>query len=111
MNDTRLEISDKNHVTRIVMLMISSQFQNKDGNYSPILPGPSKKVAPYTYGDLFMVFLLVAFIIFFAYLMYQGPGPGGGEQNIQKEAGHRALAELVGEVRLLRLAVEKLAVR
>jgi hypothetical protein len=56
-----------------------------------------------------MVFLLVAFIVFSAYLMYQGPGPGGGKQNIQKEAGHRALAELVGEVRLLRLAVERLA--
>ena len=111
MNDTRLEISDMNHVTRIVMLMKSSQFGNKDSNYSPILPGPSTKTASYTYGDLFMVFLLVAFIVFFAYLMYQGPGPGGGKQNIQKEAGHRALAELVGEVRLLRLAVERLAVQ
>jgi len=85
------------------MLMASSQFGNKDGNYSPILPGASKKVASYTYGDLFFVFLLVAFIIYFAHIMYQGPG--GGSKNIQMETG---LAELVGEVKLLRLAVENL---
>jgi len=91
-------------VLLMLMLMISSQFGSKDGNYSPILPGPSKKAAPYSYGDLFFVFLLVAFIIYFAYTMYQGPG--GGSKNIQKEAD---LAELVGEVRLLRSAVEKIA--
>jgi hypothetical protein len=96
------------------MLIMSSQYGDKNGNYSPILPGSSKKAASYSYGDLFFVVLLVAFIVFMAYAMFHVPE--GAKKNLWMEAeyeasvdGPKVLAELVGQVRLLRLAAEKLA--
>jgi hypothetical protein len=95
--------------------MMFSQLGHKKSTPPSITPAAPEQTAPSDYGSiLFGVFVLV-FMVGFSALVTYHIMPAVAKQNLQKEAEHqasidgpKALAELVGEMRLLRSEVSLL---
>lgn len=108
---------------KVLVLMMSSQPGEKKGTPPPIPSAASEQTAPKDYGSIIFGVFLLALIVGFAALITFVAIPEGAKNNLKKEAeyqasidGPKALAELVGEMRLLRsevsllrTAVEKIA--
>jgi hypothetical protein len=106
-----------------VLVLMFSQFGDKE-SIPPPVPSPApEQTAPNDYSSMIFGLFIMALITGFAALMIFLVIPEGAKNNLRKEAeyqasvdGPKALAELVGEMRLLRsevsflrLAVENLA--
>jgi hypothetical protein len=111
------------HKTDVLVLMISSQLGDKESTPPPVPSAAPEQTGPNGYGSIIFGVIMLAIIVGFAAFVTFFAIPEGARINLRKEAeyqasidGPKALAELVGEMRLLRsevsmlrLAVENLA--
>lgn len=105
------------------VLMMFSQLGDEEDNPPPVPSALPEQAASSDYSSIIFGLFILALIIGFGALMIFLVIPEGAKNNLRKEAeyqasveGPKALAELVGEMRLLRsevsllrLAVEDLA--
>jgi hypothetical protein len=92
-----------------------SQSGDKKGKYSPVTPTTPTKFYSRLHGWVVLSVFALTLVAFLSFVILV-VGPEGDKKNRERKLAHEAslegpkvLAELLGEVRLLRLAVEKLA--
>jgi hypothetical protein len=92
-----------------------SQLGDKESTPPPVPSAAPEQTASSDYSSLIFGLFILALIIGFAALMILLVIPEGAKNNLRKEAEHqasidgpKALAELVGEMRLLRSEVSLL---
>ena len=106
-----------------LVLMTFSQLGDKESTPPPVPSPAPEQTGSNDYGSIIFGVIILLFIVGCSAMVFLVAIPEGAKNNLRKEAEHqasidgpKALAELVGEMRLLRsevsllrFAVEKLA--
>ena len=102
---------------------VFSQLGERKGTPPPIPSAAPEQTAPKDYGSIIIGIIMLAFLVGMLAVVFLVAIPEGAKKNLQRQAEHqasidgpKALAQLVGEMKLLRsevsllrLAVENLA--
>jgi hypothetical protein len=99
----------------VLVLMMFSQLGDKESTPPPVPSTAPEQTAPKDYGSIIFGVIILLFIVGCLAIVILVAIPEGAKNNLRKEAEHqasidgpKALAELVGEMRLLRSEVSLL---